>query len=1157
MSDSSFLGAQRTPVLVNREAQLETIQRAIYHPDTDCNILFIRGRGGMGKSRLAEEILWRGGNGHSRDKDHGRGPIPDSRAEWDWTRQGKAIVGDLIDVSAPRMHARAPFMHAIRDALVWAESSVNFTRYDAAYDRFQSQRFFMGDFQYIQKIGQEVENEFLNDYRESAKLGRITLILDTVEKLYPIGGTDLLLQEGLLKPEDMEFYTYQWLLKQIQKDGFPNTTLILGGRAEEGQRFFDAIAQSASTRPRCKLIPMDEMGSFSLKDTRSYLQSMVDFEKGRPDSDQVVATIKDIVEDEARLETLWLYTGGQPVRLALYTDLIIEDSSIPERLQETPQEARKNQASLENAQKEIESGFIRLLFTRPKIRSEILKALVRAPRGLDTEQLHYYFSSGPEESPEDWLKRCEGDSEALQLSKTIEEELKTLKKLALIKTRSDGRLGLQDEVYRIYTNALATDEQRLSEQEARQKLYKKLEAWARHQFEEKLRDLTELQANAERQLNIERPSQAMNVSFPVLTKRQKSEQTTLRAEIQQWELEDLHYSLLQDFTYNFNNELFELADQKWMANDEDADAVIRAELWQLLEDPAYALNEFGKLTEWESLKKRGEPALHAFRRFARQNDANDWIKRFDLRKDFDRAIQFAEQLENLIRKWGKEKAGDRELFPLSWQNTLARSERALWYNHARLLSGVDIDLTLKNMEMFVQDLEKLMSHSQNEIVFRERNNEAGFIGHPAQRKIRRVISLYYNYIGYGYANQGNSSKAMDVYGKALRNMREVKFPHMEATTRNNLSRALSDRGHTRGRRLCLDALELRKKQGAEVPIAYSYNTLALIDNDHSRPDLAWVEAAIAVAYFRLAEDPRGLGLALLQLGEALRRLSKRKSEAYHLRGDSPEVVLEIAERAIDEAVNIFTTGDAAGETLRRVEAWIEKASLDRDLILSNQKDQKQTQRRYDDALYYFDQAIKLAGELKNMRLELDARVNIAWTHYHCQKYDLTEKALQDAENLLPGNSRFAEGKPPPVAERDDLHVYYQFGKIYGLRGRMALDQFDALAESVKHREADKDERRKIIREDKNAKQFLQVAAESYVLALAYAQLLSPRSSALTINYDSCYDHIKDFNLYELEDFQKLVIEAREKFGVAKITLADFGDLSEFLTYTFGLSDKGT
>ncbi|MBV5337091.1 MAG: hypothetical protein J0653_03710, partial [Deltaproteobacteria bacterium] len=72
--------------------------------------------------------------------------------------------------------------------------------------------------------------------------------------------------------------------------------------------------------------------------------------------------------------------------------------------------------------------------------------------------------------------------------------------------------------------------------------------------------------------------------------------------------------------------------------------------------------------------------------------------------------------------------------------------------------------------------------------------------------------------------------------------------------------------------------------------------------------------------------------------------------------------------------------------------------------------------------------------------------------------------------------------------------------------------------NTKETETDKDKRRGLLRDDQAAQKHIQEAARAYVLALAYAQLLSPRSSILTVIYDLLYENIKGFNLSELEDF---------------------------------------
>lgn len=1155
MSSPTFLGAQRVPDLVNREKHLRFIHDAIYEQKNSC-VIFIKGQGGMGKSRLAEEILWRSGNWRIREQ---RGGVP---KELDWSLDGKAVIGDIIDVSQTLLHARLHLIQAIRDALIWPGNGVDFSNYDAAFNRYQSQRVYMGDFEYLRGLADSAEAQFWRDYQQNAKNSRLVIVLDTAEKLAPIGGTELLLREKLLQEEDLKFYTYQWLLNRIAEGSFVNTVLILVGRGEEGRVFFENVTKTINehSATSCKLLQSQELEPFSFEETSEYFQKLAAYwqkeAESQPQAESLASMLTAIANDKGRLETLWIYTGGQPVRLALYTDLILEDWMIPEQLQQKPEEARRLHSipnALEQAQKEIEAGFIRLLFGRPNLRAEILKALVRAPRGLTSQQLLYcLYSDG--EALGKWLERLKQDINLIQKQKEIDDEIKALKRLAIVKIRGGERIGLQDEVYRIYKNALQNDPQeREAEKQARQSLYERLEKWAQGQLQALLDELSNLQTEDERHLRIERPSQALEVHFRALPPREQEERTRLRNDIRHWELEELHYALLRDFTHNFNHELFELGDEKWTASDEDAEATIQAELWQLLTDPAYALEEFGEVREWDALQEREEKPLTAFRRIALQNDVVNWIKRFGLRKDYERAISFADQVERKIQKWISDYKDDPNFLPASWNHTLARHERTLWRSYACILKGENIENVLATMQIAVQELEQLLDHKEDELVFAERA-EQGFQGHPAESKLQRLIAIYHNYVGYGFVNQGNTTKGIWHYGKSLRALREANSKNREATVRNNLARVLSDRGYARGRRLCLDALALRKAQGVEVPIAYSYNTLALIDNDHNRPDLAWVESAIAFAYFRGAEDPRGRGLALLQLAEALRRLSKLaqgRIESFHLRGDSPEVVLATAKDAIDEAIQLFTEGPAAGEKMRRLEAWIEKGCLERDYILFSERDSEK-ERHYRDALHYLELATRLAKETNNRRLMMDAGVNTAWVHYHFKKFDLARDTLNQVEKDLPADCRFQPNSSPPQAERDDIYLYQQLSKMHGLRGRMALEEFNEHADVIKQQETDPEKRRRLLEEDETIHEHLKEAARNFVLALAYSQLQSPRASVLSIIYDTLYEYLRKFNLSELNVFYTHVGAAHQEFNIDQVKPANFGDLNEFLKSTFGL-----
>lgn len=1145
-----FQAAKRAPVLINRQNELAIIQQAIYQPQASLQIVLIRGAGGMGKSRLVEEVLWRAGNRNIRSQL----TRPKMQPEWDWTGESNVIVGDLIDMNDVRLQNRTDFMYAIYKALLNSqEEMVDFSNYIAAYRIFET-RAHVGDLVFLKMLEEEAERKFLEDYKKNASNQRIVLIVDTVEKLYPIGGAELLLREELLSEEDLAEYTYIWLLRQIRQHTLPNTTLLLVGRAKEGKEFFEAICQAAAQNPECKVTEVPEITSFSLEDTRAYFRVLIDTwqaESPTPQQKQILATFTGIVEDEARLKALWRYTEGQPVRLALYADLIAEDSILP-ALVLGQHLSKSEQENLEEVQRTVETGFIRLLFARPGLRSGILQTLVRAPRGLNAEQLHFVLTSQSEETVEAWLQRQDKTIAYDQIVSELEE----LKKLALVKIRPDGRLAFQDEVYRIYARTIARDEEQSREEtKARRKLYQKLRAWAKYHYEQKLKKVCKYLEEDELGLTLERPSKALVVDFPDLTDQEEAERTQTRAEMQAWRLEELHYALLENYRLECNSALFEEAQSLWLAHSERDLVLLQAERWQPLLDRAYALEEFGNLEPWESLKRRKEPPFVALKRIALQDDITTWIMIFILRRQFQRAVEFENALEEKIQEWCDRYNGlDPNFLPASWLHTLARLDRFLRKNIALIYIGQGVQSALEEMSKAVKELEALLCYSQEEeVVFPDgsRRGETGFKGHPAEIKVRRLIALYYNYIGYGYATLGATTSAKDAYGRALRIMREVDFPHMEATTRNNLARVLSDRSQARGRRVCLDALQLRKKQGLESPLALSYNTLALIDNDHGRPDLAWVEAAIAAAYARRSQDQRVLGLALLQLGEALRRIANRREELYSLRGDLPEVILKVAANALAEAVKIFTDYD---EISRRVEAWIEQGSLERDRMRIEQ-DKVKRERFYRDAVSHLKQAAYMADQLQNLRLKLDALVNLAWTHYRYPNFTLAEEIANQAESLVPSDAFIREDFLPDP-NRDEIYLYQQLSRLEALRGRIAIDRFRKISsdEELRTRIPDKETRHQFVHEDGIAQRYLQQTAEHYVKAIAYSQLQSPRAHGLRLTYNALYERLVDFNLTELQDFYKYVRQAIAKYHTDKLKTIDLGRLDEFLEQTFGLSE---
>ncbi|MEA4907019.1 MAG: hypothetical protein VB089_05340 [Anaerolineaceae bacterium] len=1154
MSDRFVLATRRSIVMVNRVQELSRIKNAIYHPSAGCEIILLLGVGGLGKSRLVEEVLWCGGNPKARAD---RQATSEDSEDWDWTSSGLALFPDLLDMTGVDLHTHLVFLQALRDSLIRFDSSLDFYAYDMAYQAYQEVKSQEGPYSSMKERAGKVEEAFLASYWTAAERGRIVLTLDTVERL-AYSHSSWLVKQGLVSQEELTFTTAQWLASQIQQGTFKNTTLILSGRPKEGENFFTLIREAVNNaQENGESCALDEiqLESFSLGDTVRFFElqanSWIADARANPDLDLIANAFTALANDPEQMEVLWLYTQGQPVRLSLYADLLIEGARVPERLLDTPQEAHQHVAEgMDKVQAQIEAEFINLLFGTLELRSEILTALVRVPRGMGPDQL--CFALQPE-LPDRVLNPAD-PLDIIRLGE-IEHELNELKRLSIVKIRPDGRLGLQDEIYTIYANSLAPQdpspdqaeeiERRLrDERRARMKLYRRLHSWARHQRKENEEARSNYQVDDERRLVFQSPANAYAVHFPPLIERNQQDRADVRHQIQYWEQEELHYSLLVDLPKALNDTVFDLGYRKWIANDEEADFLNLEEVYQVLYDDA--LLRFIEIHPWKGLSTWNKTPIEAMRRFMRQAEVIRWIQRFVNRGDSNRFFQFYNEVENAIDHMSKTEH-------YLWNHTFSRNERRIWYDYAKIRWG-KIEQALADLERCVHELESLASYPHDKLAFQDRS-EYGFIGHPAQERLNKVIALGYNYLGYGYVTLGHLRKSVKSYSLSVKYMRNSGFRVHLATTLNNLSRALSDMGRGRARRVCLDGLTLRKEQGAEVPIAYSMNTLALIDNDMLRPDLSWVEAATAVAYFRRADDRRGLGLALIQLGEALRRMAALERTGRIL-PDPPELIFDEAERVLKEAVVIFSNEPEKSEIIRLIEARIEMGCLLRDRLLLPDLTTKDRSQTYANAKNVLNLAIRDAKERDYPRQRLDAEVNMAWAHYYAKEIDAALEAIEGAQQLIPEDALIHE-RGHPQADRDDSYIYQQLGKAYNLRGKIAMDRFRAQGEAIRERYTndDRETRRKAVSEDPRAQKYLRLAAEYYVLGLAYAQLFSPRSSALTAMYDSLYEYLKSFNQAELEAFYHYEHQAREQYQTATIEMEDLGNLDEFLRECFGAIEE--
>lgn len=1136
MGQRRLLAVVNRPVhLVNRKKEMETISQAIFDEGDGCRLVLVEGAGGLGKTRLVEEVLRR--LGHSETREMYRAPRPEN----DWAqRHPQVLISDLIDFTDVRLHTREYLLEKLADPLNW-NGRIRFTHYAQAHARYQRLADFGVAFTMLQPAAVEAENAFWEDYRQVAQKQRLVIPMDTTEQLAIIS-SKWLLDRGLIRPEDTAFNTQQWLLDQIKAGSFANTTLIIAGRQEEGTLFFDLLKQTAhQAQDKCELITVN-LQPFKLADTKAYFDTIYEdwHETLAHEADQETAVhIRKVLEllraDAERLEVLWLFTGGQPIRLALYLDVLVEGRTIPEPLLSPLPAARRATANPETLiaiQKEIEAEFVQLLFSaEPDLRARILRSLARATRGLNAEQLHFILDSEPQQKVKEWQPN------ARQLE-AIRSELNDIGRLSIVKNKPGGRVGLQDEMYRIYAECMSANEaDRQKEMISRQAAYRQMQTWAdylRQQLDEE--DEAYVRDDLKR-IHVERPSNILSTRMPTASAIEERRRNQAAANLLEAELEYLHYTLLLDPNVHFNDIYYNMANERVTAYQEAEVAMFQAEMWRILQDSNTF--RFMDIPERPRHGRETESLPVILRRAAETDDAVKWIIRFVLRKEYDQAIALADAIDAEAAKLTDN--NERH----SWNHTLARHERLCWREYARLLRAENIKQSVTLYEQAIKELEALAQADVNTLVFPERN-EYGFVNHPAEKRLLLMLAIMHSNLGYGYTTLGEFVKATQAYANSLKYTRQLpakQSKSREATTRNNLGRALAEMGKKRSVRVCEDALELRIQVGEWLPIALSYNTLGLIMNDLYRPYEATQYCARALAIASRVDDPRVTGLVLVQLGEALRRLVVSKIPPQ----DSPDEIYREAERALEQARDIFTN---LQESVRLIEANLETGCLYRNWMLITDRTQlpRIWERRYGDAVDYLLQAVQMAHERQLVRLELDARANLAWTHFYAQDWTAVTESLQLAEKLVPSAGLLKAGQPPPRRDAVPSHFYKQLGKLYGLHGQMALKQFEAVVEKEKSRLYTAADRAAFL---KQKEAFLAKAADAYVQALGYAELFIPRSEALVIMYDVLYGYLKRMNRHELQLFYRAEREASQKYSVRQIELENFGNLEGFLRDNFG------
>jgi len=809
-----------------------------------------------------------------------------------------------------------------------------------------------------------------------------------------------------------------------------------------------------------RFVPID-LGPLDLKGTMEYLDAVADTLRQQGLAEQAERIAR--IPTETR-EVVWKYTEGRPILLALVTDYLAVADSPPAWAKEPPDTVRALGAKeLAARRRQVEADLVRFWQQTARAADQAISAMAWTRKGI-TPDLLARIQGVDEETTREWLETIRGFSF-----------------VKLRRTNGHERWFLHDEMYELLeTHVLKAP----PEVDRRPMIYQTILDWYGERIRsarERVRELWTPRRSGMPDWDLTPTGQPRPPDQPEELARATDLLYNLMAE-------EVHYRLLRDPQDGFQTYQLYAKEAFW-ASEESLDHLLRSELlWFLKRHP--------EQKAFDGLRREEMEVELALRRLERYNRARD-----------KRAIEYASRIH--------QECADilRDAGPLAsiWLNALE--------GETLLYLGEELSRAQKLLLDAAQALEALAPASSFE-----------------DWRRRTLLAEACNNLGYLYHTLGWFQKATEWYGRAVTIWRQLEDEEKDllrrmalraqhANTLNNQAWALAELGHfDRAARMAEDALDLRQRLGSAAPVAFSLNTLGMIETRADQPHRARVHCSRALSIFRSLQQPRGVGLAEIALAEALRRLTAIPNLYAPEEGAD---LLREARGYLDDAVEIFSPQGPVPERPRLVEALIERGCLYRlwawlrlnyEYEAKDDPSPEELIRRSEEDLR---RAMVEAGSTLPFR-RLDAQVNLAWLYYYIRNEDQAEVEARQALDEIPEEYRL-----PLKADRGQLvHTFYWFlsGKTYLLLGQVAMRRF-ASAKNVK-------------REQEELENYLRQAGEHFTVALAYDELFAYEFREIRRATRSIYERLRGLNQQEMGAVHQGIAAAVQKYGLREPTRMD-------------------
>lgn len=368
----------------------------------------------------------------------------------------------------------------------------------------------------------------------------------------------------------------------------------------------------------------------------------------------------------------------------------------------------------------------------------------------------------------------------------------------------------------------------------------------------------------------------------------------------------------------------------------------------------------------------------------------------------------------------------------------------------------------------------------------------------------RVLGRTYNNIGYLYRTQGRYGLALQQYRHALTHFTEANILDEEADTRNNLGFLLALLGRLPVAKNHVErALQIRTETGKKYPIALSRNTLGLVYTMEDHPIWGIAECEEALRIVEELQIPRGIGLASIRLGFALRKRGDQwKSVKTYYSPEKAEESFQEATRHLERAVRIFS--EQLSEPIRLWEAYNELGSLYCDwgwLARRTRVGWQTALEHYERSVEYQNRALTTARS-RGLEFQIADSLDDLAQAYGDQSFLLFEMGRQDAakesranaetclnqaEQMIPQGFKLTPGEGFVAAPEPGEAYWLSLGKAHLWRGIWAFRDLEHGTVPDRQRE-----------------HVLQRATWHLIVAVAYFQRYWPASYLLerTLKYFS-------------------------------------------------------